>query len=112
MRVTAAAAVVEAGSSTSLPQRARVTGNRAPEISLSRARVCTPTDAIPVISPIPVSGYVPTVPAGTVGDWENCMAQSYVPVRNSDPLMQSETSENSLVRNHRSTSTIRILPVY
>ena len=38
-----------------------------------------------------VSGYVPTVP-GTVGDWENCMAQSYVPVRNSDPLMQSETS--------------------
>ena len=46
-----------------------------------------------------VSGYVPTVP-GTVGDWENCMAQSYVPVRNSDPLMQSETSENSLGYGH------------
>ena len=42
-----------------------------------------------------VSGYVPTVP-GTVGDWENCMAQSYVPVRNSDPLMQSETSDQEL----------------
>ena len=47
------------------------------------------------IDSAPVSGYVPTVP-GTVGDWENCMAQSYVPVRNSDPLIQSETSENSL----------------
>ena len=42
-----------------------------------------------------VSGYVPTVP-GTVGDWENCEAQSYPPVRISYPLMQLRRSENSL----------------
>ena len=36
-----------------------------------------------------MSGYVPGPNRPRdVGDWENCMAQSYVPVRNSDPLMQ------------------------
>ena len=40
-----------------------------------------------------MSGYVPTVP-GTVGEWENCMAQSYLPVRNSDPLMRCTGSSH------------------
>ena len=57
-----------------------------------------------------VSGYGPAVP-GTVGEWENCMAQSYLPVRNSDPLMQSETSENSLGKRFWFTFSFRMAAI-